>query len=181
MFRFRTNRHHILALLFMVMAVGSALAQSEPRARDLGIPFDGTPGALNAITDVGGVEVGFTDSPCCGRADDEASDNAEKREDDCLEEEHGQDVVLRASEGFHESEVAATLEHGLACAWREELASSGAPAWEPRWGGPENLMDLAYLFSHAPKPDRGVALAYARGAVTAVPEWHYVRDVLLPR
>ncbi|MBC7834947.1 MAG: S58 family peptidase, partial [Phycisphaerales bacterium] len=35
----------------------SALAQS-PRARDLGIPFDGTPGALNAITDVAGVEVG---------------------------------------------------------------------------------------------------------------------------
>lgn len=29
-----------------------------PRARDLGIQFDGTPGALNAITDVKGVEVG---------------------------------------------------------------------------------------------------------------------------
>ena len=32
----------------------------KPRARDLGIPFDGTPGALNAITDVGGVTVGHT-------------------------------------------------------------------------------------------------------------------------
>ena len=30
------------------------------RARDLGIPFDGTPGPLNAITDVAGVEVGQT-------------------------------------------------------------------------------------------------------------------------
>ncbi|MFN2540968.1 MAG: P1 family peptidase [Chthoniobacterales bacterium] len=30
------------------------------RARHLGIPFDGTPGPLNAITDVGGVEVGYT-------------------------------------------------------------------------------------------------------------------------
>jgi D-aminopeptidase len=30
------------------------------RARDLGIPFDGTPGKLNAITDVAGVEVGYT-------------------------------------------------------------------------------------------------------------------------
>jgi L-aminopeptidase/D-esterase-like protein len=29
------------------------------RARDLGIPFDGTPGPLNALTDVPGVEVGF--------------------------------------------------------------------------------------------------------------------------
>src|SRR6266480_1496222 len=30
------------------------------RARDLGIPFEGTPGKLNAITDVTGVEVGYT-------------------------------------------------------------------------------------------------------------------------
>ncbi|MFL6069938.1 MAG: P1 family peptidase [Actinomycetes bacterium] len=30
------------------------------RARGLGIPFDGTPGPFNAITDVSGVEVGFT-------------------------------------------------------------------------------------------------------------------------
>src|ERR1700720_3796274 len=30
------------------------------RARDLGIPFDGTPGKYNAITDVAGVEVGHT-------------------------------------------------------------------------------------------------------------------------
>lgn len=30
------------------------------RARDLGIPFDGTPGPLNAITDVKGVEVGHS-------------------------------------------------------------------------------------------------------------------------
>ncbi len=34
-------------------------AQTKPRARDLGIPFEGTPGPLNAITDVSGVEVGF--------------------------------------------------------------------------------------------------------------------------
>ena len=35
-------------------------AATEPRARDLGIPFEGTPGPLNAITDVAGVEVGHT-------------------------------------------------------------------------------------------------------------------------
>ncbi len=34
--------------------------QTKPRARNLGIPFDGTPGRFNAITDVSGVEVGFT-------------------------------------------------------------------------------------------------------------------------
>lgn len=35
-------------------------AQTKPRARDLGVPFDGTPGALNAITDVKGIEVGHS-------------------------------------------------------------------------------------------------------------------------
>ena len=38
----------------------STFAQSTPRARDLGVPFDGTPGTLDAITDVRGVEVGDT-------------------------------------------------------------------------------------------------------------------------
>jgi D-aminopeptidase len=37
-----------------------AAAAARPRARDLGVPFDGTPGQLNAITDVAGVEVGMT-------------------------------------------------------------------------------------------------------------------------
>jgi D-aminopeptidase len=32
----------------------------QVRARDLGVPFEGTPGKLNAITDVPGVEVGYT-------------------------------------------------------------------------------------------------------------------------
>jgi len=35
-------------------------AQAKPRARDLGVPFDGAPGPYNAITDVAGVEVGMT-------------------------------------------------------------------------------------------------------------------------
>ena len=33
---------------------------SKPRARDLGIPFEGTPGTCNSITDVSGVTVGYT-------------------------------------------------------------------------------------------------------------------------
>ncbi len=36
------------------------MSQLKPRARDLGIPFEGTPVAFNAITDVPGVEVGLT-------------------------------------------------------------------------------------------------------------------------
>jgi L-aminopeptidase/D-esterase-like protein len=38
----------------------SAVGQGKPRARDLGVPFDGNPGRLNAITDVKNVEVGYT-------------------------------------------------------------------------------------------------------------------------
>jgi D-aminopeptidase len=37
-----------------------AASAATPRARDLGIPFDGQPGPLNAITDVAGVTVGHT-------------------------------------------------------------------------------------------------------------------------
>ena len=39
---------------------GDSQTKPKPRARDLGVPFDGTPGALNVITDVKGVEVGHT-------------------------------------------------------------------------------------------------------------------------
>ena len=39
-------------------AVPAFAADPAPRAREIGIPFDGTPGPLNAITDVGGVTVG---------------------------------------------------------------------------------------------------------------------------
>jgi len=63
MMRFGVLR--IAAVIFCSVTVaGSARAQqtstSKPRARDLGVPFDGTPGALNAITDVAGVTVGHT-------------------------------------------------------------------------------------------------------------------------
>jgi D-aminopeptidase len=46
----------ILPLLLLL--VSSVVHAAEPRARDLGVPFDGTPGPLNAITDVAGVTVG---------------------------------------------------------------------------------------------------------------------------
>ncbi len=51
----------LLALAFLgLLAAGSLSAAEKPRARDLGLPFDGTPGRWNAITDVPGVAVGFT-------------------------------------------------------------------------------------------------------------------------
>src|SRR5579862_1494405 len=62
-----------LAVPLLLLICGSAAASTaaatpaapvggehKPRARDLGVPFDGTPGPLNAITDVAGVLVGQT-------------------------------------------------------------------------------------------------------------------------
>src|SRR5437764_462805 len=44
--------------LFAAIVLMPLAADAKPRARDLGIPFEGTTGPLNAITDVAGVEVG---------------------------------------------------------------------------------------------------------------------------
>ena len=45
--------------LLVLLLPGLILAQ-KPRARGIGIPFEGTPGKFNAITDVKGVEVGYS-------------------------------------------------------------------------------------------------------------------------
>jgi D-aminopeptidase len=47
-------------IFFLIGLVPAMLAQNKPRARQLGVPFDGKPGLQNAITDVHGVEVGET-------------------------------------------------------------------------------------------------------------------------
>lgn len=48
-----------IAVLFCHLTLAQTVTKKS-RARDLGIPFSGTPGQMNAITDVAGVEVGFT-------------------------------------------------------------------------------------------------------------------------
>src|SRR4029078_12080936 len=47
----------IVVSLLVVLASTQA---AKPRARDLGVAFEGNTGPLNAITDVAGVEVGVT-------------------------------------------------------------------------------------------------------------------------
>jgi D-aminopeptidase len=58
MLRFTSIPIYAVALILSFPLLSPA--QSNPRARDLGVPFDGTPGPNNAITDVKGVEVGQT-------------------------------------------------------------------------------------------------------------------------
>lgn len=62
-----TNRFLLLccfaAMFCFAWTVSPVHAQevrTKPRTRELGVPFDGTPGPLNAITDVAGVTVGHT-------------------------------------------------------------------------------------------------------------------------
>jgi L-aminopeptidase/D-esterase-like protein len=51
---------NFLFLLTSLLLLEYHVAHAQKlRARDLGIPFEGTPGKYNAITDVSGVEVGF--------------------------------------------------------------------------------------------------------------------------
>lgn len=51
-------RRLVFAPLLIVPSI--VLSQNGARARDLGVPFDGTPGPNNGITDVRGVEVGLS-------------------------------------------------------------------------------------------------------------------------
>lgn len=48
------------SILTFLLSLATAVCVAEPRARDLGVPFEGEPGPLNAITDVAGVEIGHT-------------------------------------------------------------------------------------------------------------------------
>jgi len=46
--------------IILLLLIYCSLYSQKPRARDIGIPFDGTPGKFNAITDVKGIEVGYS-------------------------------------------------------------------------------------------------------------------------
>src|SRR5438552_2950984 len=58
--RNRSRLSFLAVFLFLVPFVSFAQREAprKPRARELGVPFDGTPGKFNAITDVSGVLVG---------------------------------------------------------------------------------------------------------------------------
>ncbi|HQQ75939.1 MAG TPA: hypothetical protein PLB01_01170 [Thermoanaerobaculia bacterium] len=73
----------------------------------------------------------------------------------------------------------ATWKKGLAGAREEALAAASRDPWVPSWGAPEILMNLANFHTYT-KPDKAVARAYAEGALAMSPEWHYVRDILMP-
>jgi D-aminopeptidase len=55
----KSKNNRVISLLMAgVFVATSAAAADGQRARDIGIPLEGKPGTLNAITDVAGIEVG---------------------------------------------------------------------------------------------------------------------------
>jgi hypothetical protein len=52
---------------------------------------------------------------------------------------------------------------------------------EPSWGEPELLMSLAWSNLNRTTPDLNAAEQCARSALELVPDWHYVRDILMPQ
>ncbi len=49
-----------ISILLIAVNCHFIAAAQKPRARDIGIPFEGITGKYNAITDVKGVEVGYS-------------------------------------------------------------------------------------------------------------------------
>ena len=50
----------LIRAFFFLLIIHSSISAQKPRARDIGIPFEGNIGKYNAITDVKGVEVGYS-------------------------------------------------------------------------------------------------------------------------
>jgi hypothetical protein len=51
----------------------------------------------------------------------------------------------------------------------------------PSWGEPELLMNLAWSNLNRKQPDLVAAEQNAKAALAIVPNWHYVRDMLMPQ
>jgi hypothetical protein len=61
---------------------------------------------------------------------------------------------------------------------RKEESRTSDP-FVPTWGEPELLMSLAWSHLHRQTPDLKAAESNAQAALKLVPNWHYVRDILM--
>ena len=68
-------------------------------------------------------------------------------------------------------------ENALPAAHRQR--NEARDSLEPSWGEPELLMSLAWSQLNRTKPELTKAEEYARSALALVPNWHYVRDILI--
>jgi hypothetical protein len=84
---------------------------------------------------------------------------------------------MGAERGGGEEKAINTYQQALPLAHKQWTENSDP--FEPRWGEPELLMSLAWSYLNRSTPDLPKAEDHARAALKLVPNWHYVRDILL--
>jgi len=91
----------------------------------------------------------------------------------------GGEWYLAAGNPEGQAKALRTYERALEIARR--LKGSVQDPLEPSWGEPELLMSLAWSHLNGAKRDLDAAESNAKAALAIVPNWHYVRDILLPQ
>jgi tetratricopeptide (TPR) repeat protein len=84
---------------------------------------------------------------------------------------------IPAERGGGQDKAIATYEKALEITRTHKKASSDA--LDPSWGEPELLMSLAWSNLNRATPDLKAAEQNAQAALALVPDWHYVRDILM--
>jgi hypothetical protein len=91
----------------------------------------------------------------------------------------GGEWFVPVERGGGQSKALETYRRGLEIA--RGLRGTVKDPVEPSWGEPELLMNLAWSHLNGANRDLGAAEASAQAALAIVPNWHYVRDILLPQ
>jgi hypothetical protein len=83
------------------------------------------------------------------------------------------------AQGGGQDKAIALYQRGL----EQIRAATNTPAnpLDPTWGEPELLMSLGWSYLNESVPDLDAAQKNARSALDLVPDWHYVKDILLPQ
>lgn len=81
------------------------------------------------------------------------------------------------SRGGGEEAAFACYQRGLEACKKQGTKAS----FEATWGEPELLMNLAWSELNREEPDLNAAKKYAEQSLKIVPNWHYVKDILLPQ
>jgi tetratricopeptide (TPR) repeat protein len=84
---------------------------------------------------------------------------------------------IPAERGGGQAKAMETYEKGLETIRNHKNASSDP--LDPTWGEPELLMSLAWSNLNRATPDLKAAEQNAQSALALVPDWHYVRDILM--
>ena len=88
-------------------------------------------------------------------------------------------MVRPVERGGGQAKAFETYRRALEIARREK--GTGPDPLEPSWGEPELLMSLAWSHLNGANRDLPAAESSAQAALAIVPNWHYVRDILLPQ